>query len=103
MNIQALWEKNVLDEILNSELTEIVAGEVSQDAREKNEKIKQLEDAVLRQRSSYLKLKKRRDDLGSMLEVAERRLIELKALAENVLNHEVSPSEIKSKLKAIFS
>ena len=103
LKITPLWEKTAFDEILNTELTDIVAHEVSQDAREKNEKIQQLEDAVLKQRNSYLKLKKHHKGLEDSVETAERRLKELKHLAEQVLNHEINPSDIKSKLKAIFS
>ena len=103
MKIVSLWEKTVVDDFLNSELTEIVAEEVSQDAREKNEKIKQLESAVLAQRNSYLKLKKRREGLGKNLTLAERRVNELKGLVNDLSNKKINPSEITRKLKSILA
>jgi uncharacterized phage infection (PIP) family protein YhgE len=103
VKITPIWEKTALDGILKTELTEIVAEEVSQDAREKKEKIRQLEDAILKQRNGLLKLKKRREELKNMLEVAEERQKELRNLSEDVLSHKVNSSDIKMKLKAIFT
>jgi len=89
--------------LLESDLARIVATEVLQDAKVKEESIKQLESQLLAKRSSFLKLHQRYEAMQKELQAQERRLTALKELSEKVLNHELSPAEIKTQLKQICS
>jgi len=83
MKVIPFVKKTQYDVTLNEKLVKTVLEEVAQDAREKKEKIEKLENAILKKRSSLVRLNKHKVMLEALIAKKERRLSEAKTSIEH--------------------
>jgi len=104
LTITPIGERSLFDEVLNEQLTQLVLQEVSQDAKEKKERINKIENLLLKHRAVLKKLRSKRESLLVEFDRQERRKKELRDLIQKIQTVKlVVPADVKAEVRQIFN